>query len=189
MQIQMWCRTLRQIGRAPCTTAISNREHWACIVYRLSVYCAITYKCFSLKITLFFASSFSLQKNMLYLAFLSTDIKYKTQNQDFSTIRQIKEEYAYICPIKKHIKYIMQKCIIVHKDICSGQSVAGLDKSRRFIPICPTALHSAPVKFLQGESYICLHLAKKVIITVTNNFAITPVKICHIFQFTTPLKF
>ena len=37
MQIQMWCRTLRQIGRAPCTTAISNREHWACIVYRPSV--------------------------------------------------------------------------------------------------------------------------------------------------------
>ena len=57
--------------------------------------------------------------------------------------------------------------------ICSGQSVAGLDKSRRFIPICPTALRSAPVKFLQGESYICLHLAKKVIIIVTNNFAVT----------------
>ena len=70
--------------------------------------------------------------------------------------------------------------------ICSGQSVAGLDKSRRFIPICPTALRSAPVKFLQGESYICLHLAKKVIIIVTNNFA---VKISHIFQFYTLLMF
>ena len=90
---------------------------------------------------------------------------------------------------ENHIKYIMKKCIIVHKDICSGQSVAGLDKSRRFIPICPTALHSAPVKFLQGESYICLHLAKKVIIIVTNDLAVTPVKMSHIFQFSMPLMF
>ena len=62
MQIQMWCRTLRQIGRAPCTTAISNREHWACIVYRPSVYCTITYKCFSLKITFFHCFFLLLQK-------------------------------------------------------------------------------------------------------------------------------
>ena len=62
MQIQMWCRTLRQIGRAPCTTAISNREHWACIVYRPSVYCTITYKCFSLKIR-FFHCFFFFYKN------------------------------------------------------------------------------------------------------------------------------
>ena len=100
------------------------------------------------------------------------------------------EEYAYIRPIRKRHKIYNEK---VHncaqRYICSGQSVAGLDKSRRFIPICPTALHSAPVKFLQGESYICLHLAKKVIIIVTNNLAVTPVKMSHIFQFSMPLMF
>ena len=52
--------------------------------------------------------------------------------------------------------------------------------------IYPDLPHSASVKFLQGESYICLHLAKKVIIIVTNNFA---VKISHIFQFYTLLMF
>ena len=102
----------------------------------------------------------------------------------------MKEEYAYIRPVRKPHKIYNEK---VHncaqRYICSGQSVAGLDKSRRFIPICPTALHSAPVKFLQGESYICLHLAKKVIIIVTNNLALTPVKMSHIFQFSMPLMF
>ena len=95
MQIQMWCRTLRQIGRAPCTTAISNREHWACIVYRPSVYCTQLYtNVFLWKYRCFVCFVFLQQKHVVSSIPVRQYILYKTQNPYFSTTWQIKEEYA-----------------------------------------------------------------------------------------------
>ena len=85
--------------------------------------------------------------------------RYKVQNSklDFSTIRQIKEEYAYKCSIKKHIKHIMIKCIIVHKDIYAvGSQLQGWTNHGDLSRFAPQHYAAPQSNSFRGRvTYVC----------------------------------